>query len=91
MKQLDSITVQVDQELAGEVEQMLNNLGLTISQAINLFLREVKIQKNLLSGIRLEEKKEASNKEVKNEKVYNKIHESSIHDRIRYLFMKLEY
>jgi len=57
MKQLDSITVQVDQELAGEVEQMLNNLGLNISQAINLFLREVKIQKNLLSGIRLEEKK----------------------------------
>lgn len=87
MRQVDSITTQINQELAGEVEQILSNLGLSTSQAINLFLCQVKIQRGLPFEIKLEEKKEASSEELKNEKVYNEMHEPSIQDRIRYLFM----
>lgn len=47
------VRARVDENLKSEVEQVLDKLGLTVSEAINLFLAQIKLKKGIPFDIKI--------------------------------------
>lgn len=50
------IRARVDEDLKTEFESVLNELGLSVSEAINLFVRQVKLHKGIPFDIKIPNK-----------------------------------
>jgi DNA-damage-inducible protein J len=53
MAKTKTLTVRMDPELKADVEQILTGLGLSTSQAISLFYRQVQLHQGLPFDVRL--------------------------------------
>ncbi|MCB9150899.1 MAG: type II toxin-antitoxin system RelB/DinJ family antitoxin [Caldilineaceae bacterium] len=60
MSKTATISVRVDEELKSEAEQVFGLLGLTSSQAITIFYRQVALQRGLPFAVRLPQIPKAS-------------------------------
>ena len=57
MAKITTISVRMDAELKNNAENILVSLGLTPSQAINVFYKQITFQKGLPFSIKIPEKK----------------------------------
>jgi len=55
MQKTSAISVRIDPELKQNVEQILQELGLTASQAVTLFYKQIELQKGLPFSVSLPE------------------------------------
>lgn len=60
MPKTSAISVRVDKELKAQAETVFHALGLTSSQAITIFYRQVQLQQALPFAVRLPQKGESS-------------------------------
>jgi len=57
MAKTTTISIRIDAELKSDVESILTSLGLTPSQAINVFYKQITFQNGIPFSIKIPEKK----------------------------------